>query len=452
MKTAVIGGGPAGCAAAYRLRRRGHDVILVEAQDHVGGRTSQVEREGFNLGSGALFLMGGIYPRTNAILEELGRYEDLVPWNAKTHVIDADGERYVVKFDQVMSFLKLPVFSLSDKARIAAGVAKQLLSRGPKRCFDGEELARHDRGETLETWSRRVLGDKGTDYITVPYMGFLYAVPMTWLSTSLFQAILQQFYKLSLSVPPRGIGQICDWLVEATPGLDLRLSAPAESITARADGSAGYTVLAGGQSFDVDAVIVASEPGVAADLLEGLVPEEATTELRVCRYSEYAHAQVCWKQNPWPGHDISIALPANMPDCVWGAAVLQSKRHPGTIPAGGEAVGVYFYTPPLADMTDAEISQAAVDAARLAFGDAPEPDFVELFHYERGLSIAGPGHYATLNSVHREMPAGIKLAGDYFAHAGVEAAIFSGELAADRLADSPPPVGTRRAPELAATT
>jgi oxygen-dependent protoporphyrinogen oxidase len=33
------------------------------------------------------------------------------------------------------------------------------------------------------------------------------------------------------------------------------------------------------------------------------------------------------------------------------------------------------------------------------------------------------------------MPPGIYLAGDYFAHAGIEAAIFSGELAANRLND-----------------
>ena len=52
--------------------------------------------DSFNLGSGALFLMGGPYPRTNAILKELGRYDALVPWDAKTHVIDADGKRYTV--------------------------------------------------------------------------------------------------------------------------------------------------------------------------------------------------------------------------------------------------------------------------------------------------------------------------------------------------------------------
>jgi protoporphyrinogen/coproporphyrinogen III oxidase len=53
-------------------------------------------------------------------------------------------------------------------------------------------------------------------------------------------------------------------------------------------------------------------------------------------------------------------------------------------------------------------------------------------------SIANPGHYARLDSLHAEMPRGIYLAGDYFAHAGVEAAIFSGELAANRLIQAGP--------------
>ena len=432
MRVAVIGGGPAGCAAAYALCKRGHKVVLFEAQDHVGGRTSQVRREGFNLGSGALFLMGGIYPRTNAVLKELGRYDKLVRWDADTEVIDADGRRYTAKFDQVMSFLAMPVLSLKDKLRISAGLAKQLVAPGPKLCFDARELARYDSGESLETWSRRVLGDRGHNYITVPYMGFLYAVPMSWLSPALFNAVIKQFYRLSLSVPPEGMGQICDWLIEGSPGLDLRLSAPAEKI-AKAD--AGYTVSAAGEIHAVDAVIVAPEPGVAADLLSGLIPEASTTKLRDCLYSDYAHVQVCYKRSPWPKHRASLALPANM-ERDWGACVLQSKRHPKSVPAGGEAVGVYFYTPPLEHMSDDAIVKSALDAVFEVYGPAPEPDFVKLFHYRRGLSIANPGHYARLDSLHREMPPGIYLAGDYFAHAGVEAAIFSGELAANRLIQS----------------
>lgn len=429
MKAAVIGGGPAGCAAAYTLRKDRHEVVLLEAQDHVGGRTSQVRKDGFNLGSGALFLMGGIYPRTNAILKELGHYDELLRWDADTEVIDADGRRYSAKFDQVMSFLRMPVLSWRDKLRIAVGVAKQLISPGPALCFDGAELARYDSGESLETWSRRVLGERGHNYITVPYMGFLYAVPTGWLSPALFHAVLKQFYRLSLSVPPEGVGQISDWLIEGSPGLDLRLSAPVEKI---AKSTFGYSVTAAGQTHAVDAVILAPEPGVAADLLEGLIPEASTKKLRECLYSDYAHVQVCYKRNPWPKHRASVALPANM-ERDWGACVLLSKRQPSAVPPGGEAVGVYFYTPPLENLSDDAITKSALDAIAEVYGPAPDPDFVELFHYRRGLSIANPGHYGRLDSLHSEMPAGIYLAGDYFAHAGVEAAIFSGELAAKRL-------------------
>ncbi|MDX9786238.1 MAG: FAD-dependent oxidoreductase [Desulfobacterales bacterium] len=432
MKTAVIGGGPAGCAAAYTLRKRGHEVRLFEAQDHVGGRTSQLKKNGFSLGTGALFLMGGIYPRTNAILKELGHYDDLVPWKGKTHLVDRDKQRYTVGFDKIGSFLNLPTFSLRDKLHIVMKVAGLFLSPGPKGGFDGAELAKFDRNENLESWSRRILGEKGHNYITVPYMGFLYAVPMAWLSTPLLHAIILQFYKMALSVPPGGIGQVCDWMVEGTPGLQLYLSTPAEKVTRN---DKGFTVIAKGESYDADGVVVAPEPGVAADVLQDLIPAESIKKLRECRYSEYAHVQVCYEKNPWPDFPVDIALPAN--DLRnWGACVLGSRRNPGSVPKGGEAVGVYFYTPPLARMTDEDIKNEALMAVTEVFGAAPPPSFVELFHYKRGLSIAGPGHYGTLNSLHKEMPKGIALAGDYFAHAGVEAAVLSGERAANRLMDA----------------
>lgn len=429
MKIAVVGAGPAGCAATYTLRKNGHEVHLFEAQNQVGGRTSQIQREGFNLGTGALFLMGGIYPRTNAILKELGKYKELVPWDAKAHIIDRDQQRYTVEFDQVMSFLKLPIFSFGEKLSVAYGVLKQLFSPGPKSCFDGAELAKHDNGESLQAWSERVLGDKATRYITLPYMGFLYAVPLSSLSTSLFQAVVQQFYKLSLSVPPKGMGQISDWLIEGSQGVHLNLSSRVESLCRK---GARYVVVSQGREVEVDAVVLASEPGVSADLLQGLAPNSACESLRNCTYSEYAHVQVCYKQNPWPDFPVSLALPGNQVR-IWGACVLQSRRHPGAVPPGGEAVGVYFYTPPLKDMSEEDIKREALMAVTEVFGSAPEPSFVEVFYYKRGLSIAVPGHYAKMDSVHQEMPRGIYLAGDYFAHAGVEAAILSGELAANRL-------------------
>ena len=80
MKVVVIGGGPAGCAAAYTLIKQGHDVRLIEASEGVGGRTKTLERDGFKLATGALFLMGGIYPRTSALLKEMGETQNIRAW------------------------------------------------------------------------------------------------------------------------------------------------------------------------------------------------------------------------------------------------------------------------------------------------------------------------------------------------------------------------------------
>ncbi|CAH0024665.1 unnamed protein product [Clonostachys rhizophaga] len=97
--------------------------------------------------TGALFLMGGIYPRTNAILKELGHYNDLVPWKAITHVMDCDRQRHIARFDKATSFIMMPVISLLDRLELAIGVMRQLLLPGPKLLFDGAELALYEDRE-----------------------------------------------------------------------------------------------------------------------------------------------------------------------------------------------------------------------------------------------------------------------------------------------------------------
>ncbi|KAK1640687.1 hypothetical protein BDP81DRAFT_391343 [Colletotrichum phormii] len=180
--------------------------------------------------------------------------------------------------------------------------------------------------------------------------------------------VVQQFYKLSLQVPPEGVGQFSQWLVDGSPGLDLHLCCPVNAVRTRNAG--GYSIDAGGKSHDVDAVVMAPEPGVAADLLSDIIPSDSAAKLRNCRYSEYAHVQLCYKKNPWPNFPASVALPAT--DLrKWGACVLLSHRHPNSVPAGGEAVGVYFYTPPFADMDDEEIKHEALMAVTEVFGAEP---------------------------------------------------------------------------------
>jgi oxygen-dependent protoporphyrinogen oxidase len=263
-------------------------------------------------------------------------------------------------------------------------------------------------------------------------MDFLYAVPASWLSLPFPLSIIKQARKMALSVPPDGVGQVSEWLIGGARNTTVHLSTPAEKVEKR---GSKYAVHAGGEWHEADGLVLATESFVAARLMDDYIDEQVRTTLMETPYTEYAHVQIGYARNPWPNYPVDIVMPVGVGETrAIGAMVLLSRRHPGAVPSGGEAAGVYFNTPPLAHMSDEDIKRAAVEGAVRAFGPAPEPDFVHLFRFEKGLTIAKPGHYERLEAIYDRMPPRVCLAGDYFAQAGVEAAVFSGERAALKLA------------------
>ena len=64
-RVVIVGAGPGGLAAAMLLARSGVQVTVVEKRDHVGGRTSTVEQDGFRFDVGPTFFL---YPR---VLKEI---------------------------------------------------------------------------------------------------------------------------------------------------------------------------------------------------------------------------------------------------------------------------------------------------------------------------------------------------------------------------------------------
>ncbi|HUD69959.1 MAG TPA: FAD-dependent oxidoreductase, partial [Acidimicrobiales bacterium] len=66
----VIGAGPAGLTAAYQLVKRGEPVLVIEADDIVGGISRTVERDGwrFDLGGHRFFTK---VPEVEALWHEI---------------------------------------------------------------------------------------------------------------------------------------------------------------------------------------------------------------------------------------------------------------------------------------------------------------------------------------------------------------------------------------------
>ncbi len=70
-KVVVVGAGPGGLATAMQLAEAGCDVTVLERRDHVGGRTSAIEADGFRFDCGPTFFL---YPRVlSEIFRSVGR-------------------------------------------------------------------------------------------------------------------------------------------------------------------------------------------------------------------------------------------------------------------------------------------------------------------------------------------------------------------------------------------
>jgi renalase len=71
VKVGIIGAGISGLAAAYELTRAGHEVVVWERHDHVGGRIETVEIDGYVFDTGTTSIAPRGLSIENLMLEEL---------------------------------------------------------------------------------------------------------------------------------------------------------------------------------------------------------------------------------------------------------------------------------------------------------------------------------------------------------------------------------------------
>ncbi|MEZ5179269.1 MAG: flavin monoamine oxidase family protein [Acidimicrobiales bacterium] len=150
----VVGAGLSGLAAARRLVALGHEVVVLEARERVGGRT-----EGGTTADGTPVELGGqwIGPTQNRMYElvaELG-LETFPTWNEGELVVQLGGKASRMASHRG-AVPKLNPFALAD---LGQGLARftRLASQVPLERPWEHPKARWLDGQTFETWVRRNL-------------------------------------------------------------------------------------------------------------------------------------------------------------------------------------------------------------------------------------------------------------------------------------------------------
>lgn len=111
MKTVVIGGGFGGIAAALRARAKGHEVTLVEKNQHIGGRAQVFERDGFTFDAGptvvtAPFLFDELFALFNKNRADYLTFIPLNPWYQFYFSDDRTTFNYGGSIDDTLSEIK----------------------------------------------------------------------------------------------------------------------------------------------------------------------------------------------------------------------------------------------------------------------------------------------------------------------------------------------------------
>ena len=92
----VVGAGLAGLSCAYELSEKGKKVLVIEAQDYAGGRTSSFDDNGMRVESG-LHRYIGYYSALPRLLKKCGvKIGDIVTWEEKVDILIKDKNKKMV--------------------------------------------------------------------------------------------------------------------------------------------------------------------------------------------------------------------------------------------------------------------------------------------------------------------------------------------------------------------
>jgi len=171
-KTAIIGGGIAGLAAAYHLQKHHLESVLYEKKPEVGGRFSTMERDGIFVNRGALMFCPKLNPCFSELIQELGI--EYKPVEMSRFALQL-GDR-LIALDQ-WSIFKSGLFSLSDFWKWSR--LKRLLRSLDFDFSQPDERLLQWHGLSLLEFCRREarFSDTMINYFVQPFASFAYVDP-----------------------------------------------------------------------------------------------------------------------------------------------------------------------------------------------------------------------------------------------------------------------------------
>jgi len=429
LKIAIIGGGITGLTAAYYLHQAGHEALVLEASDRIGGVIQTNTANGFMSESGPNSLLLN-NPDVSKLFDDIKLSEHIAPANpaARNRYIVKNGRLVPVPLSPV-AFLKTPLFSATAKLNL---LREPLIKK-----------ANRDDEESFADFVRRRLGSEVLNFAAAPFVSGIYAgdpeklsvryaFPRLWALEQEYGSLVRgglnkvkekkkridHFHPTMISFA-QGMKMLPQALSAALPGNSIltntRVSAIIPGEKWRLCWSHGDSVM----EDTFDGVIIA----VPAHAVLGLpLPEGALTALRPLCEIEHPPISICVtgfkrEQVTHPLDGFGMLIPRMENRKILGC-IFSSTLFPNRAPDGHVTLTTFIggsQNPKLNMQSSEEInSQVCADLSNL-LGIKGDPVFLHNTCWERSIAQYNLGYGKVFNAIEsceQQFP-GLVLAGNY---------------------------------------
>jgi protoporphyrinogen/coproporphyrinogen III oxidase len=433
----VVGAGPSGLAAAWRLREAGVDVVVLERRDRVGGQLHTITQDGFVLEAGTTVLPGA-YSSVMQLAKDIGIAAELVQANSLLGIVH-DGDLHQLRSDHlVVDALRTKMLSTRAKLKTFRLVRDSLRIRKLLSYEDLSSAGQFDVETPAQYCRRRGLGGEFYDCLVEPIVRAGAGVPADVISVVEFFFLAQRVLGTKLYAFRDGYSSFAERM--AAP-LDVRLGAHVHEVVEDDNGVRVTWQDADGRHTETAAGAVVSSMG---NEVPGLVPQlapERADFLRRLNYTSCITFNLALTRPPDNLKPAFVVLPATVSDGLF-AIIVEHNKAPSRVPPGKGLVTLYTmnqWSVDNMDRTDEELLAAILpEAEKVVPGIANDIEFTRVNRWYPVLVYSRPGLYRELGAFHAARPrdSRIHLAGSYNSSGNVNTATVAGERAARELLES----------------
>ncbi|TET97316.1 MAG: NAD(P)/FAD-dependent oxidoreductase, partial [Anaerolineales bacterium] len=423
----IVGAGISGLSAAYELQKAGHDVILLEGSDHVGGRMTTVDWGGFKVDIGAKF----VTTTDKSLLEMvrmLGLEDQLVrDESGLTITIYRNDKLHSANFLSIPSYFGWSGVSLRARLAMFKLIPHFLKMIRLKNVYHLEQAPGPDLEETYEQFFYNRISEEMFEYWAIPMFEVMCSYSGEDVSSKAFLAMMVAYMNAKSVTFQDGVGVLPITLAER---FEIELNSRVKRIEVLPDGSGAkvrYEKDGSEKAISASSVIVAIPGNYVLNLFE--LPRPAWQQFFPhVNYSTGAlHYHIV--ETDYQPEVVGVFIPRSTKLPISGVGFEQYKDGRWLMISDPS---IYTFS---MDKPEEQLNKEAVETASMIFPEI-KGKFVDhrIFRWREKVPTFRPGYLGALAKFWEDPQEGpIYFCGDYFAGPSTGGALYTGKECAARL-------------------